>query len=65
MLNNALMQTGWKDAPLTESTWRNAVRQRLLNLKWERIIEDVRPFLEPTIDLNLLTRDNLLGLLGG
>ncbi len=65
LLNNALMQTGWKDAPLTESTWRSAVRQRLLDLKWERIIEDVRPFLEPTADLNLLTRENLISLLGG
>ncbi len=63
LLNNALTQTGWNGAPLTESTWREAVRQRLLDLNWEHILADVRPFLEPTADLNLLTRENLLRLL--
>ena len=64
LLNNAL-ETGWQGAPLTESTWREAVRQRLLALKWERIVEDVRPFLEPAANPNLLTRQNLLRLLEG
>lgn len=63
LLNNALAQTAWQGEPLTESTWRGAVRKRLLDLKWERIVEDVRPFLEPTADINLLTRENLLRLL--
>ncbi len=65
LLNNALAQTGWNGDLLTESTWRDAVRKCLLDLKWDRIVEDVRPFLEPTADVNLMTRENLLRLLGG
>ncbi len=63
LLNNALKQTGWDSAPLTESTWYGAVRQRLLEVNWEHILADVRPFLEPTAEVNLLTRENLLRLL--
>lgn len=64
LLNNALLQTGWAGDPLTESNWREAVRRRLQTIAWERVIADVRPFLEPGADSTLLTRENLLRVLG-
>lgn len=63
MLNNALRQTGW-GTPLTEETWRPAVRARLQEAEWEQVVADVRPFLEPGASLGLLTPENLLGVLG-
>ncbi len=64
MLNNALQQTGWSGAPLTEETWRPAVRARLHGAEWEQVVADVRPFLAPGASLELLTRENLLHVIG-
>ena len=36
---------------------------RLENLDWKKAIEDVRPFIERSSDLNLLTRENVFKLL--
>ncbi len=63
LLNNALRQTGWPGEPFTERTWRDAVRKRLEGVTWTHVVDDVRPFLEPGADLNVLTRENLLRLL--
>jgi predicted nucleotidyltransferase component of viral defense system len=63
LLNNALVQTGWNRKAVTSSTWRRVVRERLQNLDWHRVSSDVRPFVEPRGDFELLTRDNLLSLL--
>jgi hypothetical protein len=65
MLNNALLQTGWTNPPLTETDWREAVLQRLEEVSWEQAVEDVRPFLESSADAALLTRENLRRLLKG
>jgi hypothetical protein len=45
-----------------EDTWRAILRKRLQELPWERVLGDVRPFLEPGA-AELLTRENLLGVL--
>lgn len=63
LLNNALLQTGWRNAPLTAENWREAVRTRLQTLDWAQIQNDVNPFLERSAELQLLTLDNLLRLL--
>lgn len=63
LLNNALRQTGWRGEPLTQDNWRQAVHQRLRTVAWERVVDDVRPFLEPGVDLNMLNRENLERLL--
>ena len=63
MLNNALRQTGWRDKPLTEGAWREAVRRRLQAVPWDRVVSDVRPFLEPSADPALLTPENLMRVL--
>jgi hypothetical protein len=64
LLNNALQQTGWDGPPLTESNWRHTVRNRLQTLTWDQVVADVRPFLEPGADLALLTRENVMQVLG-
>jgi predicted nucleotidyltransferase component of viral defense system len=64
LLNNALQQTGWKGKPLSKDTWRPAVRKRLQAIDWKPVMNDIRPFLEPSADPQLLTRENLQRLLG-
>jgi hypothetical protein len=59
LLNNALQQTGWSHGALTLETWREAVRERLEELDWTRILADVRPFLESPADVSLLSRESL------
>lgn len=59
LLNNALEQTGWTGPHLTEQNWRVILRDRLQRLNWDRVLDDVRPLLEPGADLDLLTLDNL------
>ncbi|MCK4472218.1 MAG: nucleotidyl transferase AbiEii/AbiGii toxin family protein [Anaerolineae bacterium] len=64
LLNNALQQTGWAGLPLTEHNWRGMVRNRLQTLRWDQVVADVRPFLEPSADLGLLTLENVVRVLG-
>lgn len=59
MLNNALQQTGWEGLVLTEDNWRAAVHARLRAASWDRIVSDVRPFLEPIEAETLLTYENV------
>ena len=59
LLNNALQQTGWDAAPLTEDNWRKVVRDRLAAVDWAQVVADVRPFLEPTADPGILQLENL------
>lgn len=63
MLDNALRQTGWTEPSPSEANWREMVRKRLQALAWDRVVADVRPFLEPAADLSLLTRENVMRLL--
>jgi hypothetical protein len=58
LLNNALAQTNWKGGLLTEENWKQQVWQRLQTLIWSGIVEDVRPFVDPSFNMNLLTLDN-------
>ncbi len=64
LLNNALQQTGWAGAPVTEQSWRVVVRDRLQDLAWDQVVADVRPFLEPSANLDLLTLENVMRVLG-
>ncbi len=64
MLNNALRQTGWEGPQVDESNWRNLVWQRVSSASsWERVVDDVRPFLEREADVALLTRENVARVL--
>jgi hypothetical protein len=43
--------------------WKSTLASILSGYDWDKVIADVRPFLEKQSDLDLLTKDNLLGLL--
>lgn len=62
-LNNALIQTNWDGGTLTEDNWKEQVSLRLKGVDWNSILDDVRPFVDPSFDLNLLSRANLINLL--
>ena len=47
---------------MQERTWRDAVRGRLEGLPWDRVMADVRPFLEPHV-VGSLTRESVLAVL--
>jgi predicted nucleotidyltransferase component of viral defense system len=62
-LNNALVQTGWKEQPLTPQNWKIFIADYLKKLDWDSVINDVRDFLENPEDVDLLDRNNVLSLL--
>jgi predicted nucleotidyltransferase component of viral defense system len=64
LLNHMLEQTGWASGPVTADNWRALVRDRLQTLAWDHVVADVRPFLEPSTDVGLLTLDNVQRVLG-
>ena len=63
LLNNALDQSGWKGGELSKDNWRNVIQERIKVMSWDRVLDDVTPFLEKETELQMLTRDNLLALL--
>lgn len=62
-LNNALTQTGWTGEKLTETNWKKNVWLKIKDANWNVIVNDVRPFVEPNFDLNLLAVQNFQRLL--
>jgi hypothetical protein len=64
-LNASLIQTGWKRLVMTAANWRLELLDRIEGLDWEKARADVRPFLERTGDLSLVTLDVLHDLLQG
>jgi nucleotidyltransferase AbiEii toxin of type IV toxin-antitoxin system len=59
LLTNALQQTGWAEPYPNAGNWPQRVWQRLQELAWDRVVADVRPFLESGADLSQLTRENV------
>lgn len=64
LLNNALSQTGWQGPIITKTNWRDILRQRVEELEWRNVRADVAPFLERAEEMDLLTRENLIRVLG-
>jgi len=64
LLDNALQQTGWTGPSPTEHNWREMVRDRVQTMEWDTVVADVRPFLESSAELDLLTLENVMQLLG-
>ena len=59
LLNNALVQTGWSGATITDSNWRSTLEERLQGTKFEALRQDVLPFLEDPKEIDLLTWEDL------
>lgn len=64
LLQNALRQTGWDGPVPDENNWRDLLVEQLRKIDWKRSVADVRPFLERTSDVNLLTPGNFEKLIG-
>jgi hypothetical protein len=63
LLRNALEQTGW-DGPVTnEQNWRDILCQQLRSVDWMKSVADVKPFLERSNEVALLTQENFEKLL--
>jgi len=63
LLKNALIQTGWKKDIPDERNWRVIVIEKVSSLDWDRVLSDVKPFLENRDEYSLLTKDNLVSIL--
>ncbi len=62
-LNNALQQTHWQGQALTAQNWKKEIAARLNAIDWQQAVADVRPFIERSHELDLLTFSNLKKLL--
>ncbi len=62
-LNQALLQTRWPGPELTTKNWKKEIAARLSVINWPQAIADVRPFIERSQELDLLTLENLRKLL--
>jgi hypothetical protein len=54
----------WIRLSLTAHNWREMVRHRVQTLAWDRVVADVSPFLESSAELDLLTLENVVRVLG-
>ncbi|MCD6136302.1 nucleotidyl transferase AbiEii/AbiGii toxin family protein [Candidatus Bipolaricaulota bacterium] len=63
LLQNALAQTGWNGPPVRAGNWREAIADKIAELDFSKIAEDVGPFLERPEDRALLSREIVLSAL--
>jgi len=63
LLQNALRQSGHEE--LITRGWREALRQLMVDLDWDIVVQDVRPFLQRQSDLQQLNKSLLAKLLRG
>ena len=59
MLNAALLQTDPSTPFLTEHTWRQSVLQRMHELDWNAVTNDVIPFLVDQREIDLLNKNDI------
>jgi len=65
MLNNAIRQTHPGYLEVTGENWLRLLKEKMADLDWKAVRDDVLPFLEFRDDLLSFTRENLLVLLEG
>ena len=63
LLNNALKQTLWTGPELTQENWRQQIAMSVSEFNWNKVVADVKPFIEKQSDLQMLSRQNLIKLL--
>ena len=63
MLNDALIQSGWKKDVVTEDNWKTFVLERLMQLDWSRVTDDVQRFLIDQAELLEFKKGTLENLL--
>jgi predicted nucleotidyltransferase component of viral defense system len=65
LLNNALVQSQWQGDKMTADNWRQNIIAAVTKYDWDKVFADARPFMERQQDLDMLTRDAVVKLLGG
>lgn len=65
MLNSALDQSGWGKDAITADNWRENVLERLAQLDWKRVVEDVQRFLMDQDELIEFKAETIKDLLVG
>ena len=63
LLQNALIQTGWKGEMPSENSWRYVLYKAVMDADWQKVEDDIKGFLENPADMDIFTKINLLGLL--
>ena len=63
LLQASLAKTGMELSDTAVGEWRKIVSERIAAMDWARVVADVEPFLERSEEIELLTRENVLGLL--
>jgi hypothetical protein len=64
-LNAALAQTGWTGPSVSPFNWRAVTAEKLEGIDWKQAREDVRPFLERPLDVEMIEPEKLERLLLG
>src|SRR5690606_33020869 len=63
LLNNALAQTNWTGGVVVKDNWRQLVKDRIHEMNWSVVMDDVKPFVEPSFNLALLSKENFLNVI--
>jgi predicted nucleotidyltransferase component of viral defense system len=63
LLQNALKQTHWNKELPDRDNWKNLLYKTVEKADWKKVKADVENFLENPSDLNVFTKENVLGLL--
>jgi len=63
-LNNALNQTGYDGATITEENWRTTLLEKVNEISWSTVEKDVKPFLLNQEDLKVFSKEFLIKELG-
>lgn len=62
-LRNGLEQTGWDKELPTQENWKDFIADAVEKTDWSVVRRDVSPFLERSSDMDVFTKENILGLL--
>jgi len=62
-LTAALVQTGWIGPALHAGNWRTVMAERMEEIHWVRVRDDLMPFLERQEEMGLVTKENCIKLL--
>jgi hypothetical protein len=65
MLNRALAQSGWEMGTIIAGNWKSHVLERLAQLDWDRLVDDVQRFLLDQGELVAFRKETIEHLLTG
>lgn len=62
--NMLFAKTKWKGPEINYNNWKKILTDHIAKIDWERVLDDVSPFLEREGDVSLLTLENCKRLIG-